>query len=130
MLVVYAACGIAAYEVWHVASPLIYGFSIKLAGDVLLALMTLLAGFKMVFRTNNEYFLSTIDFLVLSVCAFLAVASQTGVLGINLFGPLFRCVLLLFAVRTTVVGNVRDRQILRDAVMVFLLFITLVGLLG
>jgi len=130
MLVVYAACGIAAYEVWHVASSLIFGFSIKLLGDVLLALMALLAGFKMVFRTNNEYFLSTVDFLVLSVCAFLAVASQTGALGVNLYGPLFRCVLLLFVVRTTIVGNVRDRQVLRDAVMVFLLLVTLVALLG
>jgi hypothetical protein len=130
MLVVYAACGIAAYEVWQVDSPLIYGFSIKLAGDVLLALMTLLASFKMVFRTNNEYFLSTVDFLVLSVCTSLAVASQAGALGISLYGPLFRCVLLLFTVRTTIVGNVRDRQVLKDAVMVFLLLVTLVGLLG
>ena len=86
MIVIYAVSGIAAMEVWHNDFLRYYGVSIKQLGDIIIGLVAVLSVFKLIFRRPGEFFLATADFLMLSVCTFLAVASQNNALGANILG--------------------------------------------
>ncbi len=128
MLIVYAALGIAANEVWQTSGELIIGLSFKRLGDVLLIMAGALAAIKIFFSKPGELFLTTIDFLTLAVCAILAVAAQKSVLGYNIYGPLIRCIVAIFAVRVLVIrGDMVQRNIVRAA-LVLLAVVLVVGL--
>ena len=130
MMVIYVVTGIAAMEVWHADSTLFYGVLIKQIGDVIIVVVVILSILKLIFSRGGEFFLATADFLVLSVCTFLAVASQNQAFGVNLNGPLFRFVLLMFAVRTVLNRSGQTQKTLHAAVMVFLGFVLVVDALS
>ncbi len=128
MIVIYLVTGIAAMEVWHADALHFFGLSLKQIGDGLIAVVAVLALLKVAFRKPGEFFLSTVDFLLLSICTFIAVASQNNAFGFNLIGPLFRFVLLMSAVRTVLSSNQGSQRTLHLAVMVFLAFVVVLGL--
>jgi UDP-GlcNAc:undecaprenyl-phosphate GlcNAc-1-phosphate transferase len=130
MIVVYAVAGIAAMEIWHASTLTFYGVSVKVMGDIIIAIVAVLSAFKLIFHKGGVFFLATADFLMLSVCTFLAVASQNNALGFNINGPLFRFVLLMFAIRTVLSRDGQSPRTLHTAVMVFLTFVLVVEFVG
>jgi UDP-GlcNAc:undecaprenyl-phosphate GlcNAc-1-phosphate transferase len=127
MLVIYVAIGMAALEVWHADQPLFAEVSIKRAGDILLAVAGILVIFKIQFRKDNDFFLSSADYLTLAVCIFLSIASQQNALGFNLNGPLFRTVVAIMMVRTLCSRGLPSYKLVAGAMFLFLFFISIVG---
>lgn len=126
MLVVYAAAGMAAAEVWH-ANELLFGqLSVKHFGDILLVAAGILALLKILFRSNNEFFLSSADFLALSVIVFLAIATRHNLLGYPLDGPLSRSLVAMVVIRTIAFRSVRYRSGVIASAMGYLLIVVLV----
>ena len=127
LLVVYAATGIAAFEVWSGHHTSIGATNVREVGDVLIGMVALLAGIKFTFRKPGEYFLSTPDFLVLVLCVTMAVASHTSSLIFDVNAPLFRFVLLLFGVRTVLTRQGNTHFVVSNAVLGFLLLVVGIG---
>ena len=123
MLVVYAATALAAYEVWSAESRFIVGIAVKQVGDLLIGSMVVLSSVKFVFRKPEEFFLTTVDFLLLAICVTAAVASQVGTFGLCIAGPLLRFVLLLFAIRTVLTRKGNTLSVVSNATLVFLLML-------
>jgi UDP-GlcNAc:undecaprenyl-phosphate/decaprenyl-phosphate GlcNAc-1-phosphate transferase len=128
MLIIYAAAGLAVIEVWHDSDPFIGGLSIKVLGDSILLVASLLAGAKLMLWKEGKFFLSTAEFLAFSVCIFLAVASHNGELGINLGGPLFRIVLLLFVIGIIQSYLGKNQHIAHKTVWLFLAIAVVIGI--
>ena len=125
MLVVYAATALAAYEVWSAESDFIIGIAVKQVGDVLIGLMLVLSCIKFILRKPSEFFLTTVDFLVLALCVTTAVASHVGAFNLSIAGPLLRFVLLLFAIRTVLTRKGNTLAVVSNATLVFLLMLLL-----
>ena len=123
LLVVYAATGIAAFEVWSGATTPIGATNVRDVGDVLIGMVALLSAVKFFLRKPGEYFLATPDFLVLVICITMAVASHAGGLAGNASAPLFRFVLLLFGVRTVLTRKGHTHFVVSNAVLGFLLLL-------
>ncbi len=110
MLVVYAAAGMAATEVWHAGETLAGSVTVKRAGDILLGTAGVLALLKIQFRRNNEFFLSSADFLALAVIIFLAIGTEYSLLGLQMNGPLLRSLVAIVAIRVIAFRSVRYRR--------------------
>ena len=89
--------------------------------------MVVLSSIKFVLRKPSEFFLATVDFLVLSICVTVAVASHVDAFSLSIAGPLLRFVLLLFAIRTVLTRKGNTLAVVSNATLVFLLL--LLGLL-
>jgi len=125
MLVVYAATALAADAVWSADTHFIAGVSVKRIGDLLIGLLTVLSCAKFTIRKPNEFFLTTVDFLVLSFCVTAAVGSHVGAFSLSIAGPLLRFVLLLFAIRTVLTRKGNTLAVVSNATLVFLLLLLL-----
>jgi UDP-GlcNAc:undecaprenyl-phosphate GlcNAc-1-phosphate transferase len=128
-LFIYAAVGVATMEVWHDDQMLFAGLSIKRVGDILLAAAGLIVILKIQFRRDGEFFLSTADYLALSVCVFLSIASQHNALGFNLTGPLLRAVIAMLMVQTLCSRQLTYLRPVAGITFVFLALVTVVGLI-
>lgn len=123
MLIVYTATALAAYEVWSAENHFIFGITVKRLGDLLIGSMVVLSCAKFVLRKPNEFFLATVDFLVLSICITVAVASHADAFSLSIAGPLLRFVLLLFAIRTVLTRKGNTLAVVSNATLVFLLLL-------
>ncbi|PLX86896.1 MAG: hypothetical protein C0614_03420 [Desulfuromonas sp.] len=128
LLIVYAAFGVAATQVWVSQETFFGSLTVKRCGDLLLGAAGILVMAKLLLRRSEEFVLSTADYLVLAVCIFLAVASQKELLGYSINGPLFRTVLGVLAVRTLVSDNFQTQRVVISLAFVVLVLSTLVGL--
>lgn len=128
VLVAYVAAGMAAVEVWHASTPLIGALSVKQSGDVLLGVAGLIAIFKIQFKKIGEFFLTTSDFLALGVCLLLAIAAQQKILNFELYGALFRTILLILAIRTIAFRNRLEQTLVISGSLGFLVLVVVVGL--
>jgi len=71
----------------------------------------------------------TADYLVLSVCIFLAIAPQQAVLGFNINGPLFRTVVGIVALRTIAAQNQAVQRAVIFCCVLVLLVVPVMGLM-
>ena len=129
-LFIYVAVGAAAMEVWHADQVIFAGLTIKRVGDILLVVAIIIVFFKIQFRRDGEFFLSTADFLALAICIFLSIASQHNALGINLTGPLLRAVIVMLMVRTLCARHLPYLRPVAGVAFVFLALVSIVGLVG
>lgn len=129
-LFIYFAVGTAAIEVWQADQIVFAGLSIKHMGDILLAVAGIIVVFKIQFRRDGEFFLSTADYLALAVCVFLSIASQHNALGINLTGPLSRAVVAMLMVRTLCSRTLPYIRPVAGVAFAFLALVTVIGLIG
>ena len=127
VLVIYITTAIAAYEIWEATDLFIFGLTIKQIGDLLIAVMVVLSCAKFVLRKPREFFLTTVDYLVLFLCVTLAVASHASAFSFSFAGPLLRFILLLFAIRTVFTRKGNTLAVASNAILIFLLL--LLGLL-
>ncbi|MCK4509986.1 MAG: undecaprenyl/decaprenyl-phosphate alpha-N-acetylglucosaminyl 1-phosphate transferase [Desulfuromonadales bacterium] len=130
LLVIYVAFGMATLEVWHADQVIFSGLSIKRAGDILLAVAGMIVVFKIQFRRQGEFFLSTADYLTLAVCVFLSIATQHNALGFNLDGPLFRTVVVILIVRTLCSSGMHHYRLVAWSAFLFLALVSVVGLIA
>ncbi len=100
MLVLYVVIGMASMVTWHGDEVLLAGLSVKNCGDILLALAALIVIFKLQFRLPSEFFLSTIDYLTLAICIFIAISAKQQALGFELNSGLLRTIVAILVVRT------------------------------
>lgn len=122
MLVVYVVAGIAAFEVWHADQVLLQNLTVRRLGDVLIGTAGVMALLKLQFRRDNEYFLSSADFLALGVIVFLVIGTEQHFLGLNMGGPLLRVLVALLVVRSIAFRSVRFRNSVIGAALGFLAF--------
>ena len=130
MLVLYIVISMASLEVWHANEVVIAGLSIKHIGDALLLVAGIIVALKLQFRRPNEFFLSTVDYLVLAVCLFLSIVAQQHTLGFNLIGPLSRAMVAFLVVRTLCSQSIDYYRITAVSLFMFLAFATVWGLVG
>ena len=123
VLIVYAATALAAYEIWSAADPLVFGLSVKIIGDLLIGLMVILSCIKFALRKPHEFFLTTVDYLVLSVCVTVAVSSHAGAFSFSFAGPLLRFLLLSFVIRTVLTRKGNTLSVVSNATLIFLLLL-------
>jgi UDP-GlcNAc:undecaprenyl-phosphate GlcNAc-1-phosphate transferase len=130
LLLVYVAACIAAFDVWTFGGDAAFPLSVKRSGDFLLLLASLFVVAKLVFRRPGEFFLTTSDYLALTLMAFLAVASQQSkLLGVSIAGPLLRAMLLVLAVRTIASRGPATRKLLVNVALLLLAIFALSGFL-
>lgn len=127
MLVLYVVFGMASVEVFHAEEVIFAGFSIKRCGDILLAMTALIVIFKIQFRRVGEFFLSTADYLTLSVCVVLAIAVEQNVFDFSLTGTLLRTIVTILAVRTLCSCSTHHYRLLAMSSFVFLAFAAVFG---
>ena len=130
MLALYVAVGLATVEVWHAEDVLFAGFSIKRAGDVLLAVAGIIVLLKIQFRRVGDLFLSSADYLTLAVCVLLSIASQQNALGFNMNGVLFRTVIVILVVRTLCSRSFPYYKLTAWASFLFLAVVSVLGLIA
>ncbi|MEJ2472199.1 MAG: MraY family glycosyltransferase, partial [Desulfuromonadales bacterium] len=105
MLFVYGIVGLAAIEVWHRQDLQFAGMTIRRTGDVLLLVGFLISIFKIQFRRINEFFLTSADYLALTICVFLIVGLHELHVGLNLIAPLARTLVAIVILRTLTANN-------------------------
>jgi len=128
MLVVYAAFGMAANQVWSADIDMLGGLTLKRCGDFLLGVAGLLTVVKIQFRREGEFFLTTADYLALAMCIFMAIASRQAVLDYNINGPLFRTVVGIIALRAIVTREQVTQRVVITCSTLFLLLVAVFGL--
>ncbi|MBE0576177.1 MAG: undecaprenyl/decaprenyl-phosphate alpha-N-acetylglucosaminyl 1-phosphate transferase [Desulfuromonadales bacterium] len=127
MLVLYVVFGMASVEVCNADDVVFAGFSIKRCGDILLAVAALIVIFKLQFRRIGELFLSTADYLALTVCVFLAIAVQQNIFDFNLNATLLRTLVAILAVRTLCSNSAHYYRLLAMSSFMFLAFAAVFG---
>jgi UDP-GlcNAc:undecaprenyl-phosphate GlcNAc-1-phosphate transferase len=121
MLLLYAAAGVAAVEIWGNETLLFADLSVKRFGDVLLGLCGLIVLAKLQFSQLRDFELSSADYLTIAVCVFLVIVTQQASLGIHLDGALFRTIVLILAIRTYCHGRVKRVERVSVSMALFLL---------
>ncbi len=128
MLVVYAAGCLAAFDIWSFDHPVILDLSAKRCGDILLVLSCLIVALKLFFRRAGDLFLSSTDYLALTLMVFLIISSRQMLFGGDLGGPLLRAILLMFAARIFASHGPAFRKLLVKGTLVLLAVFALSGL--
>lgn len=126
MLVLYVVVGMASVLVWHGEIVLTGSIDIKRCGDILLAVAGIVVILKLQFRRSDEFLLSTVDYLVLAVCIFLAIAAQQNTLDFNLNGALLRTIVAILIVRTLCSRSYVYLRLVTGLSLVFLVFVVLI----
>ncbi|MDT8443951.1 MAG: hypothetical protein RQ722_06645 [Desulfuromonadales bacterium] len=128
MLVLYVVFGMASVVLWHAEEMILAGIIIKRCGDILLAVAAIIVIFKFQFRRASELFLSTADYLTLTICVFLAIAAQENILDLNLNGALLRTLIAILAVRSLCSCSAHYYRLMAMSSFVFLAFLQFLAL--
>ncbi len=108
---------------------MLFSLTAKRFGDLLLIAVSLITVLKLLFRRPKEFYLSSVDFLVLSLLVIMAIAArQPALQTFRIEGPLVRAILLVVAVRLLALRGPVLRRYLVLAALAALALFALAGL--
>jgi UDP-GlcNAc:undecaprenyl-phosphate/decaprenyl-phosphate GlcNAc-1-phosphate transferase len=106
------------------------GHALRQWGELLLIGMALMTALRFIFRRPGEFYLTSLDYLLLGLTLFLAVVAPqiTGV--INLTGVLVRGIILFIAIKMVAEQGKRPARLMAYSILGALLVMTVRGYLG
>jgi UDP-GlcNAc:undecaprenyl-phosphate/decaprenyl-phosphate GlcNAc-1-phosphate transferase len=119
-------CVVASFS----SQDFLSGLSPKQCGDILLSGMVVLIVLRFIFRRPGEFYLTSLDYLLLGLTIFLAVVTPQMTLFINLTGVLVRGIILFIALKVATEKGTRAPRLVALAIMGTLLVMTARGYLG
>lgn len=108
----------------HAAHPLAFDYLLPVVSDGLLVLIALLSFIKLALRQDGEFFLASVDFLLLGLSLFLAVTLPGFEATEHLAGAFLRGIVLFLGVKVVTVSSHRQAR-----AIVFAMLAVLAGIL-
>jgi UDP-GlcNAc:undecaprenyl-phosphate/decaprenyl-phosphate GlcNAc-1-phosphate transferase len=106
------------------------GLALRQWGDLLLIGMALLAALRFIFRRPGEFYLTSLDYLILGLSLFLAVVAPQTAGIINLTGVLVRGIILFIAIKVVTEQGKRPARLMAYAILGALLAMVVRGFVG